>query len=178
MPAVGALNVGLTLSTSHRNTNASAHHSCLHGRDSRLRQHLKLRAALHFGPGLARVLPSLGLVRGLFSPIAFAWLLTKFDSNGAGRAHTAYGGIHIVASLAWPWAIEGKMRDRWDVIGGAFCILDAVVILYDPRTHDAVGETSELCQRRCGGAPRRSDRPRRGRVPTADYFRRVSLRGT
>jgi small multidrug resistance family-3 protein len=71
---------------------------------------------------------------GLFGLIAFAWLLTKIDTNGAGRAYAAYGGIYIVASFAWLWAIEGKMPDRWDVIGGAICVLGALVILYDPRT--------------------------------------------
>jgi small multidrug resistance family-3 protein len=75
----------------------------------------------------------LWLIPGIACLIAFAWLLTKIDTDGAGRAYAAYGGIYIVASLAWLWAIEGKMPDRWDVIGGTICVLGALVILFGPR---------------------------------------------
>src|SRR5690554_817993 len=33
----------------------------------------------------------------------FAYLLTLVDTPTAGRAFAAYGGIYIVASLAWMW---------------------------------------------------------------------------
>ncbi len=75
----------------------------------------------------------LWLIPGIVCLIAFAWLLTKIDTDVAGRAYAAYGGIYIVASLAWLWAIEGKMPDRWDVIGGTICVLGALVILFGPR---------------------------------------------
>ena len=71
---------------------------------------------------------------GLICLIAFAWLLTRIDTDGAGRAYAAYGGIYIAASLVWLWVIEGKMPDPWDVIGGTICVLGALVILYGPRT--------------------------------------------
>jgi small multidrug resistance family-3 protein len=74
------------------------------------------------------------LVPGLFGLIGFAWLLTKIETDGAGRAYAAYGGIYIVASLAWLWAAEAKVPDRWDVMGGTICVLGALVILYGPRT--------------------------------------------
>lgn len=79
---------------------------------------------------------ALWLIPGIAGLMAFAWLLTKIDTDGAGRAYAAYayGGIYIVASLAWLWAIEGKMPDRWDAVGGAVCVLGALVILYGPRT--------------------------------------------
>jgi small multidrug resistance family-3 protein len=39
--------------------------------------------------------------------VLFAYLLTLVPSDAAGRAYAAYGGIYIVASLAWLWAMEG-----------------------------------------------------------------------
>ena len=76
----------------------------------------------------------LWLIPGVASLILFAWLLTLSDSNAAGRAYAAYGGIYIAASLTWLWAIEGIRPDRWDVIGAVICIAGASVILFAPRT--------------------------------------------
>ena len=73
------------------------------------------------------------LLPGVVCLIAFAWLLTRIDTDGAGRAYAAYGGTYIAASLAWLWAIEGKVPDRWDVIGATICVFGALVILYGPR---------------------------------------------
>jgi small multidrug resistance family-3 protein len=64
----------------------------------------------------------------------FAWLLTLADAPAAGRAFAAYGGVYIVASLAWMWAVEGLRPDRWDVMGAALCLAGAAVILLAPRT--------------------------------------------
>ncbi len=73
------------------------------------------------------------LVPGVASLIAFAWLLTRVDVAAAGRAFAAYGGIYIVASLAWMWAVEGIRPDRWDTLGAALCLAGAAVILLVPR---------------------------------------------
>jgi len=73
------------------------------------------------------------LVPGLASLIAFAWLLTLVPSEAAGRAFAAYGGIYIVASLAWMALVEKTAPDRWDLIGGAVCLAGAAMILFAPR---------------------------------------------
>ncbi|MBW6401463.1 YnfA family protein [Roseomonas sp. HJA6] len=73
------------------------------------------------------------LVPGVASLIAFAWLLTRVDIAAAGRAFAAYGGIYIVASLAWMWAVESVRPDRWDVAGAALCLAGAAVMLLAPR---------------------------------------------
>ena len=73
------------------------------------------------------------LVPGMLSLALFAWLLTLVDSEAAGRAYAAYGGVYICASLGWLWAIEGLRPDRWDVAGAAICLLGAVIILFGPR---------------------------------------------
>lgn len=76
---------------------------------------------------------ALWLVPGVASLVLFAWLLTRIDSDFAGRTYAAYGGIYIVASLLWLWVYEGFRPDRWDIAGGAICILGTFLILYGPR---------------------------------------------
>lgn len=76
----------------------------------------------------------LWIVPGTLSLILFAWLLTLIDSDHAGRAYAAYGGVYIVSAIAWLWAVEGVRPDRWDLLGGAICLIGAAIILYGPRT--------------------------------------------
>ena len=75
----------------------------------------------------------LWLVPGVASLVAFAWLLTLAPADHAGRAFAAYGGVYIVASILWGWLAEGRMPDRWDVIGGAMALAAAGIILFAPR---------------------------------------------
>ncbi|NDW05794.1 YnfA family protein [Jiella pacifica] len=74
------------------------------------------------------------LAPAIASLCLFAYLLTLAPSEQAGRAFAAYGGVYIVASLAWLWLVEGTRPDRWDVAGGAICLVGAAVILWGPRT--------------------------------------------
>ena len=73
------------------------------------------------------------LIPGVAALIAFAWLLTLAPTDQAGRAFAAYGGIYILASLAWLWAVEGRQPDLWDFSGGALALAGAAVILFAPR---------------------------------------------
>jgi small multidrug resistance family-3 protein len=73
------------------------------------------------------------LAPGLLSLALFAWLLTLVQSDAAGRAYAAYGGVYIAASLCWLWLVEGVRPDRWDVAGGAVCLVGAGLILFGPR---------------------------------------------
>jgi small multidrug resistance family-3 protein len=77
---------------------------------------------------------ALWLLPGVASLVAFAWLLTLSPAEHAGRAYAIYGGVYIVASLAWLWLAEGFRPDRWDVIGAAVCLAGAAIILWMPRT--------------------------------------------
>lgn len=69
--------------------------------------------------------PILWIVPGTLSLLVFAYLLTLVPSDAAGRAFAAYGGVYIVASLAWLWTVEGVRPDRWDVGGAALCLIGA-----------------------------------------------------
>ena len=73
------------------------------------------------------------LVPGMASLALFAWLLTRVESDHAGRAYAAYGGIYVAASLIWLLTVEGVRPDRWDLIGAAVCIAGAGIILLGPR---------------------------------------------
>lgn len=73
------------------------------------------------------------LVPGIAALCVFAWLLTLIDTEHAGRAFAAYGGVYIFASLLWLAAVEGAKPDRWDVIGAAVCLVGAAIILWGPR---------------------------------------------
>ena len=73
------------------------------------------------------------LVPGILCLVVFAWLLTRTEAAFAGRAFAAYGGIYIVASLAWMQLVEGARPDRWDSAGAALCVAGALVILLGPR---------------------------------------------
>jgi len=73
------------------------------------------------------------LVPGVASLCLFAWLLTLVDTEQAGRAYAAYGGIYILSALLWLWAAEGIRPDKWDTLGVAVCIMGAAIILWGPR---------------------------------------------
>lgn len=77
---------------------------------------------------------ALWLLPALAALAAFAWLLTLTESEAAGRAFAAYGGVYIAASLCWLWAAEGIRPDRWDMAGAALCLAGAAVILFGPRS--------------------------------------------
>ncbi|MGE3643605.1 MAG: YnfA family protein [Beijerinckiaceae bacterium] len=73
------------------------------------------------------------VVPGGLSLALFAWALTWVESEAAGRAYAAYGGVYIAASLGWLWLVEGVRPDRWDVLGVATCLIGAAIIIGVPR---------------------------------------------
>lgn len=79
--------------------------------------------------GAARIWLAVGLV----SLAAFAVLLAHSDSLFAGRAYAAYGGVYIVASLLWLWAVEGGVPRGTDILGGAICLTGAAIIVWGGR---------------------------------------------
>ena len=75
----------------------------------------------------------LWLIPGVGALVLFAFALTRIETANAGRAYAAYGGVYILASIIWLWAIEGVVPDRWDRIGAAISLLGAAIILAGPR---------------------------------------------
>lgn len=76
---------------------------------------------------------SLWLIPGTAALALFAYLLTLAESDAAGRAYAAYGGIYIVVAVFCLWGFEGHQPDRWDVIGAAICVFGSSLILFGPR---------------------------------------------
>jgi small multidrug resistance family-3 protein len=70
---------------------------------------------------------------GMASLAVFAWLLTRVDSDAAGRTFAAYGGVYIAASLLWLWLAEGQRPGRWDLGGAALSLAGAAMILLGRR---------------------------------------------
>jgi small multidrug resistance family-3 protein len=85
-------------------------------------------AWLRLGRGAVWALP------GTLSLVLFALALTRVDAAAAGRAYAAYGGVYIVSSLLWLWAVEGVTPDRWDFAGGTVCLVGTIIILFGPHT--------------------------------------------
>lgn len=73
------------------------------------------------------------LLPGVAALAVFAWLLTRVESDAAGRAYAAYGGVYIAASLLWLWIVEQQRPDRWDASGAVVCLIGAGIILWGPR---------------------------------------------
>ena len=78
------------------------------------------RSAWVLGPGVVLLL-------------IFAYALTRVDAAFAGRAYAAYGGIYVVASIAWLRFAEGMRPDRWDIVGGLVCVAGTLIIVLGKR---------------------------------------------
>jgi small multidrug resistance family-3 protein len=76
--------------------------------------------------------PALWLAPGTVSLVIFAVLLTRIETDAAGRAFAAYGGIYIAASLLWLWGVEDVRPDLWDLAGAGLCLAGMAVILFAP----------------------------------------------
>ena len=85
-------------------------------------------AWLRLGRSPLWLLPG-GLCLGLF-----AILLTFSPADHAGRAYALYGGLYIVTSLFWGWAVEGLAPDACDMAGAALCLVGALLILLAPHS--------------------------------------------
>ncbi len=70
---------------------------------------------------------------GLACLAAFAILLTRIDSQAAGRAYAAYGGIYILASVIWLRIAEGVRPTLTDELGVAVSLAGALIIMAGAR---------------------------------------------
>ncbi|MCC7412745.1 MAG: YnfA family protein [Gammaproteobacteria bacterium] len=73
------------------------------------------------------------LVPGMVCLALFAVVLTRIEATYAGRAFAAYGGVYIVASLAWLLIVERQRPQLPDLFGAALCLAGAAIIVVGPR---------------------------------------------
>ena len=75
------------------------------------------------------------LLHGLTGAIMLALfgVVLTFVPAYFGRAYAAYGGVFVVLSVLWSWAIDGRMPDSMDTLGAAIVLLGVGVMLAAPR---------------------------------------------
>lgn len=71
-------------------------------------------------------------VLGAAALIAYG-IVPTYQPAHFGRVYAAYGGVFVVLSLFWGWAVDGIAPDRFDVVGAAICLVGVAVIMYAPR---------------------------------------------
>lgn len=72
-------------------------------------------------------------VLGALILISYGVIPTLQRSHDFGRIYAAYGGVFVVASLLWGWAVDGSRPDRWDVTGAVVVLAGAAIIFFTPR---------------------------------------------
>jgi small multidrug resistance family-3 protein len=60
-------------------------------------------------------------------------IIPTFQKEHFGRVYAAYGGVFVVLSILWGWLIDRRAPDRFDVLGGAICLVGICVIMFAPR---------------------------------------------
>lgn len=78
--------------------------------------------------GKGPVIALLGaLALGLYGVVA-----ALQPENEFGRVFAAYGGVFIAGAVAWGMAFDSFRPDRYDLLGGAICLIGAAVIMHGP----------------------------------------------
>ena len=72
-----------------------------------------------------------GIIGGIV--LAVYGIIPTFQPAHFGRVYAAYGGIFIVSSLIWGFAIDRKSPDRYEIIGAVIALLGVFVMFYVPR---------------------------------------------
>jgi len=60
-------------------------------------------------------------------------IIPTYQPAHFGRVYAAYGGVFVVLSVVWGWAVDRVAPDRYDMVGAAICLLGVAVIMYAPR---------------------------------------------
>ena len=71
----------------------------------------------------------LWLLPATISLLLFAFILALVESQYAGRAFAAYGGIYICSSILFMWLVENNPPDKFDICGGVICLIGVFIII-------------------------------------------------
>ncbi len=72
-------------------------------------------------------------VLGGVSLILYGIIATLQTFPSFGRVYAAYGGVFIIMSVLWGWAIDKKTPDSYDLLGAFICVIGVLVMLWGPR---------------------------------------------
>ena len=56
--------------------------------------------------------------------------MLQAKENPFGRIYAAYGGVFIILSLLWGWAIDARRPDPRDTLGAALCLVGVAVMMW------------------------------------------------
>jgi small multidrug resistance family-3 protein len=70
---------------------------------------------------------------GALALILYGLAVAQQPSHAFGRVLAAYGGVFVAGSLLWGAVFDGFQPDRFDLTGGAICLLGVGTIMYMPR---------------------------------------------
>src|SRR5215510_6623988 len=96
------------------------------------------RATTAILPGMTHIASSIMLfVLGVLGAMILVLygVIPTYQTAHFGRVYAAYGGVFVVMSVLWGWAIDRVVPDRYDLIGALVCILGVAIIMYAPRPH-------------------------------------------
>ena len=74
----------------------------------------------------------LGLLGALL--LVLYGIIPTFQPAHFGKVYAAYGGVFVILSLVWGMVFDHTIPDRWDLIGGAFCLIGVGLIMWMPRS--------------------------------------------
>ena len=76
-----------------------------------------------------------GVVLGALGAVVLVLygIVPTYQPAPFGRAYAAYGGVFVVLSLLWGWAVDRVPVDRADLCGALLCVAGVGVIMYWPR---------------------------------------------
>ena len=73
----------------------------------------------------------LGLLGG--AALLLYGVIPTFQPAHFGRVYAAYGGVFVAMSLLWGWGFDGRVPDRYDILGAALVVVGVGIIMYWPR---------------------------------------------
>ena len=71
-------------------------------------------------------------VAGAFVLVLYG-IVPTYQPAHFGRTYAAYGGVFVVLSLAWGWAVDRIVPDAADLCGALVWLAGVGVIMYWPR---------------------------------------------
>ncbi|MFK7802742.1 MAG: YnfA family protein [Anaerolineae bacterium] len=74
--------------------------------------------------------PMMWGISGSLILIVYGVIPTLQQEANFGRVYAAYGGIFVILSLAWAWAFDGWIPDRFDMLGGMIVLAGVGVIMW------------------------------------------------
>ncbi|GMA60328.1 YnfA family protein [Alicyclobacillus fastidiosus] len=69
-----------------------------------------------------------GVILFLYGVIA-----TRQEFSSFGKVYAAYGGVFIVMSLLWGWALAKDVPSLSEWVGAGICLLGVTVMLFGPK---------------------------------------------